>query len=225
MQRLFDQEAKKYSVYPLDNRAFARAIIPRPSTIAGKTKFTYTGVNLGIPTGNAPDILNRSFTITAEVTVPQGGGHGMIVTEGGRWAGYGLYMLHGRPVFTYNLLWLLVPRWAREDAPPLAAGKHTIAFDFKYDGPGVAKGGTGVLSVDGRELRALTIPKTIPFVLPADETFDIGDDTRTGVNDLDYQVPFPFNGTIDKLTFKLGPTQLTEKDHKQIQLAVAIAND
>jgi Sulfatase len=141
MRAVFAQEAKKYNVYPLDNQAFARAITPRPSTVAGKTSFTYTGVNIGIPTGNAPSILNRSFTITAEVTVPQGGGHGMIVTEGGRWAGYGLYMLKGRPVFTYNLLELLVPRWANESVPALAAGKHSIVFDFRYDGPGGGEGG------------------------------------------------------------------------------------
>ena len=96
----------------------------------------------GIPTGNAPSILNRSFTITAEVDVPQGGGNGMIVTEGGRQGGYGLYLLNGTPVFDYNLLMLLQARWAG-DQPPLAAGKHTIVFDFKYDGPGVAKGGSG----------------------------------------------------------------------------------
>jgi arylsulfatase len=128
-------------------------------------------------------------------------------------------------VFTYNLLLLLVPRWANTDIPPLAPGRHVIAFEFRYDGPGIAKGGTGVLSADGEEVRTLSIPKTIPFVLPADETFDIGDDTRTGVNDLDYKPPFPFNGTIDKLTFKLGPTKLTEEEHMRMRYAVAIAND
>jgi arylsulfatase A-like enzyme len=225
MQTLFAQEAKKYGVLPLDNQAFARAITPRPSTTAGKTVFTYTGVNVGIPTGNAPNILDRSFTITAEVDVPQGGGDGMIVTEGGRWAGYGLYMLKGRPVFTYNLLELLTARWANDDAPPLAAGRHTIVFDFKYDGPGIAKSGTGVLKVDGQEVRTLQIPKTIPFLIPPDETFDVGDDTRTGVNDLDYQVQFPFNGKIDKVTFNLGPEQLAETDRKKIQEAVARARD
>jgi hypothetical protein len=221
MQALFAQEAKKYGVFPLDNQAFARAIAARPSTVAGKTMFTYTGVNVGIPTGNAPSILDRSFTITAEVDVPQGGGDGMIVTEGGRWGGYGLYLLKGRPVFNYNLLMLAQFRW--EGQQPLAAGKHTIVFDFKYDGPGIAKGGTGVLKVDGNEVRTLQIPKTIPFLIPVDETF--GDDTRTGVNDLDYQVPFPFNGTIDKLTFNLGPEQLAETDRKKIQEAVARAHD
>src|SRR5271169_390361 len=225
MQALFEREAKKYNVFPLDNQAFARAIAPRPSTVAGKTDFTYTGVNVGIPTGNAPNILNRSFTITAEVEVPQGGGNGMIVTEGGRWAGYGLYILKGRPVFTYNLLELLVARWANDGDPPLAAGKHTIVFDFTYDGPGIAKGGTGVLKVDGRDVRTLSIPKTIPFLIPPDESFDIGGDTRTGVNDLDYQVPFNFDGRIDKLTIHLGPTRLTENEHRMIKEAHAIAHD
>jgi len=225
MQALFAQEATKYNVYPLDNQAFARAITPRPSTIAGRTDFTYTGVNIGIPTGNAPNILNRSFKITADVDVPQGGGNGMIVTEGGRWAGYGLYILKGRPVFTYNLLELLVARWANDGDPPLAAGKHTIVFDFTYDGPGIAKGGTGVLKVDGRDVRTLSIPKTIPFLIPPDESFDIGGDTRTGVNDQDYQVPFNFDGKIDKLTIHLGPTKLTENEHRMIKEAHAIAHD
>jgi arylsulfatase len=132
-------------------------------------------------------------------------------------------LLKGKPVFTYNLLQLLQPRWAGEQS--LTQGKHTIVFDFAYDGPGIAKSGTGVLKVDGQEVAKLTTPKTIPFLMPADESFDIGVDTRTGVNDLDYKVPFRFNGTIDKLTFKLGPTQLAEEEHAKIQLAMAVAND
>jgi Sulfatase len=226
MQALFMQEATKYGVFPLDNSTFARAIAQRPSATAGQTVFTYSGEMPGIPTGNAPNILNRSFTITAEVEVPQGGGDGMIVTEGGRWGGYGLYVLKGKPVFTYNLLMLLSARWAAPDEqPPLAAGKHTIVFDFKYDGPGIAKSGTGALKVDGKELRTLQIPKTIPFLVPADESFDVGVDTRTGVNDLDYQVPFRFDGKIDKLTFNLGPSQLSAEEQKTVAKAVAKAKD
>src|ERR1035438_1490099 len=120
----------------------------------------------------------------------------MLVTEGGRWGGYGLYLLKGKPVFTYNFLILERFRW--EGKEPLAAGKHTIVFDFRYDGPGIAKGGTGVLKVDGNEVRTLQVPKTVPFLLPADETFDVGMDTRTGVNDQDYHVPFAFNGKINQ---------------------------
>lgn len=187
--------------------------------------FTYDGPITGTPNGDAPSILNASYNFKAEVEVPQGGGDGMIVTEGGRWAGYGLYILKGRPVFTYNLLELLVARWANDNAPPLAAGKHTIVFDFTYDGPGVAKGGSGVLKVDGSEVRTLSIPKTIPFLIPPDETFDIGGDTRTGVNDADYQVPFNFDGKIDQLTIKLGPVKLTSEEHQTIQHALAKARD
>jgi len=223
LQGLFVQEARKYNVLPLDNSQFARAITPRPSATAGQTVFTYSGVIAGIPLSDAPSILNRSFTITAEVEVPEGGGDGMIVTAGGRFGGFGLYLLKGRPVFTYNLLLLLLPRWAGEK--PLAAGKHTIVFDFKYDGPGVAKGGTGVLKVDGDQVASLTVPQTIPFLIPPDETFDVGIDLRTGVNDQDYQPPFRFNGAIHKVTFELGRVQLTMDEHRRFKEANAIARD
>ena len=132
-------------------------------------------------------------------------------------------MLKGKPVFDYNGLMLAQFRW--EGKQPLAEGKHTIVFEFTSDGPGIAKGGSGVLRVDGRDVATQKIPKTIPFLLPGDETFDIGVDTRTGVNDQDYQVPFPFNGTINNVTFKLGPVQLGEADKKIIQHAFARAGD
>jgi hypothetical protein len=226
LQALFLKEAAKYNVFPLDNQGFARAIAPRPSSTAGRTEFTYVGENPGIPVGNAPSILNKSFKITAEVQVPEDGGDGMIVTEGGRFGGYGLYLLKGQPVFSYNLVMLLTARWAPPlGTPPLSAGKHTIVFDFKYDGPGIAKSGTGVLSVDGKPARTLTIPKTVPFILPPCETFDVGVDLRSGVNDLDYQVPFRFNGTIDKVTFNLGPSQLADADQKKVDQAAAKAKD
>jgi arylsulfatase len=223
MQKLFDKEAAKYNVLPLDNRTFARAVEPRPSTTAGKTEFTYTGVNSGIATANAPSLLGKSYTITAEVDVPQGGGDGMIVTTGGRWGGYGLYLLKGKPVFNYNMLILAQYRWEGPDA--LTPGKHTIVFDYTYDGPGIAKGGTGVLKVDGKVVATQKQPNSIAFLQVSDETFDVGVDTRTGVNDKDYQVPFPFNGKIDKLTFKLGPLQLTAADQKVLEEATARARD
>ncbi len=226
MQALFVKEAAKYNVLPLSNQGFARAIAPRPSATAGKTQFSYTGETIGIPDGNAPSILNKSFRITAEVEVPEGGGEGMIVTEGGRFGGYGLYLLKGQPVFTYNLVMLITARWAPpEGQPPLTAGKHTIVFDFTYHGPGIAQSGTGVLKVDGKEVRTLTLPKTIPFLIPPCETFDVGVDTRSGVNDLDYQVPFRFNGKIQKVTFNLGPSQLTPPDEKKVEEAKAKAKD
>jgi arylsulfatase len=223
MQAVFAQEAEKYNVYPLDNSQFQRAITPRPSATAGQTVFTYSGEQAGIPLTVAPSILNRSYTITAEVEVPQGGGAGMIFTAGGFNGGYGLYLLDGKPVFNYNML--MLAQFRCEGQQPLAPGKHTIVFDFKYDGPGVAKGGTGTLKVDGADVATLKMPQTIPFLLPVGETFDVGVDTRTSVNEHDYQVPFRFNGKLDKLTFKLGPTKLSEFEQKTIRERFAMAND
>ena len=206
MQELFLVEAAKYQVFPLDNGFLQRVLAPKPSYTAGRTEFTYAGELTGTPNGDAPNILAKSYTITADVEVPSGGGEGMIVTDGGRFGGYGLYLLKGKPVFTYNLLAVEKFRW--EGQEPLTPGKHTLEFDFKYDGPGMAKGGTGVLSVDGKDVANKSIAHTTPVLLTIDETFDIGSDTRTPVDDADYQVPFPFTGTISKVDFKLGPAQI-----------------
>ena len=223
MQALFAQEAAKYGVMPLDNSGFARALAPRPSTTAGQTVFTYSGTLPGIPNGNAPSILGKSYTITADVVVPQNGGDGILVSQGGRWGGYALYLLAGKPVFLYNMLMLAKFRW--EGQQQLSAGEHTIVFDFTYDGPGIAKGGTGVLKVDGQVVATQQIPNSIAFLMVADESFNIGMDTGTPVNDQDYQVPFAFTGTLKKLTVELGPMQLSPPDHATAAKAVAVAND
>jgi arylsulfatase A-like enzyme len=221
MQALFMTEAEKYQVLPLDNTGFARLLTPRPSAVAGRTVFTYSGENANIPVGNAPSILDRDYTITADITIPKGGAEGMIVTLGGRFGGYGLYLLKGKPVFDYNLLDLTHYTWQGGPAghgllaEALKPGNHTIVFDFKYAGPGPGKGGTGVFTVDGKELVQKTIPHTIPLLMSIDETFDVGVDTRTPVND-DYKLPFRFTGTINKLTFKLGPSQLAPADQKAV---------
>ena len=211
MQDLFYAEAKKYNVLPLNNTTLARWNTQRPSLTAGQTVFTYSGELTGVPPSAAPRILNKSYTITAEVEIPRGGAEGMIVTEGGRFGGYGLFLSKGvagirggKPVFLYNLLNLKRTIWS---GPKLGAGKHTIVFDFKSDGPGLGKGGTGVLSVDGKEVDKKSIEHGTPITFPEDETFDVGQDTRTGVAMLEYRydVPFKFTGKINKLTFNLGP--------------------
>ena len=222
MQEVFLVEATKYNVFPLDNSVLPRLVAPRPSATAGRTDFTYSGEVSGIPDSDAPSLLNRSYTITAEVEVAQGG-EGMIATLGGRFGGYGLYLLKGKPVFLYNFVDLQRFRWEGQEA--LTPGKHTIVFDFTYDGPGFGKGGTGVLKVDGREVANMKVPHTIPFIMAIDETFDVGVDTRTPVEDKDYQVPFRFNGKIAKLSYKLGPVRLTSDEHKVIQHALAGARD
>ena len=222
MQDLFYAEAKKYDVLPLDNSTLARFVTPRPSATAGRTHFTYSGELSGVPAAAAPSILDKSYTITAEVEIPKGGAEGMIVTEGGRFGGYGLFLSkgelgigRGKVVFLYNLLDLKRTVW---EGPELSAGKHTIVFDFKFDGPGLGKGGTGVLSVDGKEVAKNSMEHTTPIMFPEDEDFDIGQDTRTGVAFIEYRydVPFKFTGKIDKLTFDLGPAQYTEEERKQL---------
>jgi arylsulfatase A-like enzyme len=209
MQDLFYTEAKKYNVLPLDNTTLARWNTPRPSLTAGRTVFTYAGELTGTPPSAAPDIKNKSYTITAEVEIPEGGAEGMIVTEGGRFGGYGLFLSkgefgvgRGKVVFLYNLLDLKRTMW---EGPELEAGKHTIVFDFKSAEPGLGKGGTGVLSVDGKEVARNSMEHTTPITFPEDESFDVGQDTRTGVAMVEYRydVPFRFTGKIDKLTFRL----------------------
>jgi arylsulfatase A-like enzyme len=211
MQDLFYAEAKAHDVLPLDNSSLSRWNTRRPSLTAGRTEFTYTGELSGVPASAAPSILDKSYTITAEVEIPEGGAEGMIVTEGGRFGGYGLFLSkgefgigRGKVVFLYNLLDLKRTTW---EGPDLSPGKHTIVFDFKPDSAGLGKGGTGVLYVDGQEVARNSMEHTTPITFPEDETFDIGEDTRTPVAMVKYRydVPFKFTGKVDKLTFKLEP--------------------
>jgi arylsulfatase len=158
----------------------------------------------------------------------------MILTSGGRFAGYGLYLLKGKPVFLWNLIDLKRVKWEGQEA--LAPGQHRLEFDFKYDGvgpgtlafnnfSGVGRGGTGTLKVDGKEVQRITLPHTLPMILQWDESFDIGSDTLTGVNDADYQPPFPLTARLDKLTIKVDRPQLTEEDIKKLEQAEATAVD
>src|SRR5258705_6233716 len=213
MQALFNTEAAKYNVFPLDNTAFSRLLTPRPSAIAGKTVFTYTGENAGIPLGNAPSILDKDYTITAEITIPKGGAEGMIVTLGGRFGGYALYLLKGKPVFVYNLLDLERFRWeggvGGRDwlGSALTPGKHTIVIDVQYDRPGPGKGGTGVLTVDGKEVASKKLDHTIPLIMSTDKIFDVFSYTSTPRND-SYKMPILLHVTIHKLTFNIGPMHI-----------------
>ena len=231
MQDLFYAEAAKYDVLPLDNTSLTRWNAPKPNLTGGRKVFTYSGVLTGVPNSGAPSILNKAYTITAEVTIPKGGAEGMIVTDGGRFGGYALFLSkgvegvrRGKPVFLYNLLNLKRTVWA---GPELGAGKHTIVFDYKPDSPGLGKGGTGVLSVDGKEVARNSMEHSTPITFPEDETFDIGQDTRTGVALLEYRydVPFKFTGTINKLTFDLRAEQVTAEERERMQKTVAGARD
>ncbi|HMO83807.1 MAG TPA: arylsulfatase [Lacipirellulaceae bacterium] len=228
LRKKFEEEARKYQVFPMDASVAGRIVAPRPNITAGRTEFVYTRPMVGLPQGDSPSLLNSSYTITADITVPEGGAEGMILTSGGRFAGYGFYLLKGKPVFLWNLINLQRIKWEGPDA--LTPGKHTLEFDFKYDGLGVGtlafnsmsglgRPGTGVLKVDGQEVQTITMPHTLPMILQWDESFDIGSDTLTGVNDADYQPPFAFTGKLDKLTVTVDRPQLSPEDIKQLQSA------
>src|SRR2546430_1799506 len=157
----------------------------------GRTDFTYYPGMIRIPEANAPDIKNKSFRISADVDVPQGGANGIIVTQGGRFGGWGLLVLDGKLMFAYafsNQDGDKYPvqkkykfRIAAADA--LAPGKHTIGFDFTYDGGGLGKGGQGTLTVDGKKVGDGRIELTQPIRFSLDERFDVGEDTGSPVID------------------------------------------
>ena len=234
MKTLFIEEARKYQVFPLDASVAARIVAPRPNITAGRMEFVYTWPMIGLPQVDSPFLLNSSYTITADIDVPEGGAEGMILTSGGRFAAYGFYLLKGKLVFLWNLIDLKRVKWEGPDA--LAPGRHTLEFDFKYEGPGVGtlafndfsgvgRSGTGTLKVDGKEVQSITLPHTLPMILQWDESFDIGSDTLTGVNDADYQPPFPLTAKLNKLTIKVDRPQLSPEDVKKFEAAEAEALD
>jgi arylsulfatase len=234
MRKKFVAEAKKYQVFPLDASVAARIVAPRPNITAGRTEFVYTRPMVGLPQGDSPNLLNASYTITADIEVPGGGAEGMILTSGGRFAGYGFYLLKGKPVFLWNLIDLKRVKWEGPDA--LTPGRHMLEFDFKYDGLGVGtlafnnlsglgRSGTGILKVDGKDVQSIKMERTLPMILQWDESFDIGSDTLTGVNDEDYKPPFPLTAKLNKLTIKIDRPQLSPEDIKKLENAEAQALD
>jgi arylsulfatase len=234
LRRKFEAEARKYQVFPLDASVAARIVAPRPNITAGRSEFVYTAPMVGTPQGDSPFLLNSSYTITADIEVPKGGAEGMILTSGGRFAGYGFYLLEGKPVFLWNLVDLKRIRWEGKEA--LKPGRHTLEFDFKYDGLGVGtlafnnmsglgRSGTGTLKVDGKAVQTIKMEHTLPMILQWDESFDIGSDTLTGVNDADYKPPFPLTAKLNRLTIKIDRPQLSPADIKSLEKAEAEALD
>jgi arylsulfatase len=234
MQQLFIAEASKFQVFPLDNAVATRMVTPRPSVVAGRTHFEYTKPVVGNPNGTQPLLLNASYKITAEIEVGEDGGDGKLFTQGGKFGGHGFYILKGKPIYTWNLLDLERVRWESSDT--LTAGKHTVEFEFTYDGlgfgtfafsslSGVGRSAEGVMRIDGKEVARQKMAKTIPITLAWDESQDIGSDTLTGVNDDDYQVPFAFNGTIEKITLDIQRPKLSPEDIQKLEAAASAQGD
>ncbi len=229
LKALFISEAQKYQVFPMDASVAARIVAPRPNITAGRTEFVYTKPMIGLPQGDSPLLLNTSYTVTAEITVPQGGAEGMLLTSGGRFGGYGFYLLKGKPVWLWNMVDLERLRWEGSEA--LTPGKYTIEFDFVYDGKGlgtlafnnfsgIGQSGTGTLKVNGKVVATQVMKQTLPMILQWDESFDIGSDSLTGVNDADYKPPFAFTGQLNKLTVNIDRPQLSPEDIAKLKAAM-----
>jgi arylsulfatase A-like enzyme len=205
LQDLWWAEAAKYNVLPLDDSAAERVDpVIRPSLTHGRTKFQYYPGMIRITEGTAPVTRNRSFNLTADVEIPEGKVEGVLATMGGRFGGWGLMVMDGKPRFDYAFSNQEKHRWRIASDAKLTPGKHTILFEFKYDGGGLGKGALGVLSVDGKKVAEGRIERTIVFRYSFDETFDVGEDCGTPVAE-DYadRMPFHFSGTLKKLTVEL----------------------
>jgi arylsulfatase len=210
LQALFMSEAEKYNVLPIDDRFLVRVnadLAGRPDIMGDRTSLTlYDGMD-GMLENSFMNIKNRSMTITAELEIPEGGADGAILSQGGKFGGWSLYMKDGVPAYTYNFLGL--QRFDVVAADALPAGESTVVLDFEYDGGGLGKGGLATLSVNGDTVGQGRVEMTQPMVFSADETADVGLDNQTpvavgiGVGRDETR----FSGTIHEITLDVGPLE------------------
>jgi arylsulfatase len=208
LQALFLQEAARYQVLPLDDRSLERAnasAVGRPDLMAGRTSITLAEGMAGLQENVFLDVKNKSVKITADVEVPQGGGQGTLIAQGGRFGGWSLYVDGGKPGYAYNFLGMQRTTVASPAALP--AGKATIELDFAYDGGGLAKGGLATLSVNGQQVAQGRIEHTQPMIFSADETADVGIDLGTPVvESVGAEAKSRFNGKIPRVTVAVRDT-------------------
>jgi len=196
LQRLFLIEAAKYSVLPLDDRRVERAspeLAGRPELIQGNSQILFAGMGR-LSEHSVIGTKNRSHAVTAQVIVPDGGASGVLIAQGGKFGGWVLYLLDGKPAYTYNLFGIRQFKILGDD--PVAPGEHQVRVEFDYDGGGYGRGGTATLFVDGTQVGEGRIDATVPMLFSLDETTDLGHDTATSVTD-DLEVhETTFNGRI-----------------------------
>jgi arylsulfatase len=205
LQDLWWVEAAKHNVLPLDWRASERLnaeLMGRPSLAGDRKSFTYYPGQVALPGEAAPRILNKSWTVTADIQVPEGGVEGMIITHGGLEGGYGLYVRDGKPAFVYN--YLSLERYTVGATTPLPKGKVQLKVDFAYNGQAgeFGKGATVTMTVNGTKVAEGQLPRTIPGQISIGEGLDIGEDIGSAV-DFTYKLPFKFTGTIEKVAIDL----------------------
>ncbi len=199
---LFDTEAKRYNVYPLDDRFAERVTNPeRPSVIRGKRHFEYAAGAKRIPEGSAPPAYARSHSITVELEMPAQGGEGVLVANGGSSAGYMLYIMDGKPVYEMNFFG--VEQYRVESTEALPTGEVTLTMEYTQEGQ-APEGGSAKLLVNGKEVAGGKISKVPPARYSATETLDIGMDLGAVVSRSYHEkAPYAFNGRIKKVAFEL----------------------
>jgi arylsulfatase len=197
LQQLWLDEARKYNVLPLDDRRVERFnpdLAGRPTLIKGKSQLLFGG--MGRLTENVVlNIKNKSHSVTVEVDVPESGAEGVMIAQGGAYAGWSLYAKGGKPVYCYNLFGL--QRFKIEGEAPIPAGAHQVRMEFAYDGGGLAKGGSVTLYVDGAACGEGRVEGTVPMAFSADETLDVGSDTASPVSDDYTSEGSAFTGTVN----------------------------
>lgn len=212
LQELFAQQADQFRVKPLDTSP--SLLNPRPSLVGDRTDVTYLpGVTALLP-ANTPSIMDRDFKVIGDVNTLTSHDQGAILSCGGVFGGYVLWMDKGKPAFSYNLVTLETYRWKGANA--IARGHHVLEFDFVYGGGGLGKGGTGTLKVDGTAVASHHIGRTIGYIFPWDDGLSVGQDTATAVDD-QYAAPFPFTGTVNDAKIHVGPLKVTQADSNEIE--------
>jgi arylsulfatase len=198
-------EAERNHVLPIDDRVFERLIaanVGRPDLMDGRTSLTLSDGMTGMTENVFLSIKNRSKTVTAEVEVPEGGGNGIIIAQGGRFGGWSLYVKDGKPAYDYNFLGM--ERYTVAANQTLEPGSHTIRFEFAYDGGGAGKGGTGTLYVDDAKVAEGRIERTQPAIFSADETADVGIDLATPVVEtIGSEAKSRFTGNVTRVTVEV----------------------
>jgi arylsulfatase A-like enzyme len=214
LQRLWLIEAVKYNVLPLDDRRIERfnsEIAGRPELVKGTSQILYGGMGR-LSENSVINLKNKSHSVTAQIVVPEDGGQGVLISQGGSFAGWSLYLNGGKPKYCHNLAGLAHEYVEADSAVP--AGEHQVRMEFAYAGGGLGKGGDVTLYVDGEQVGGGAIGATVPMIYSADETCDIGYDTGTPVSE-DYTV------ATARFTGKVKWVQLDQGDDSHDHLITA----
>ena len=223
LQRLWIIEATKYDVLPIDDRGIERAnpeIAGRPTLIHGNSQQFFPGMGR-LSENSVVNVKNKSFSVTAEIEVPEGGAEGVIIAQGGRFGGWAVYVKEGRAKFVYNVLG--IHEFATAAETPLPEGTHQVRMEFAYDGGGLAKGGGVTLFYDGDPVGTGRVEATQAMIFSADETTDIGYESGTTVTPDYTAATSKFTGKIHWVQIDLGTDDHDHFIDPEERLRIALA--